>query len=167
MKRARKFAGHVLTGAICLFALQAQAGETPSAPARPSAAEHCLKSLGMQDMQPFKDLAKNMSPEILLDRVFSSVAPDFQKALLSKPEDPAKPVKGPEGMRDPKLFLPAIATMPMSGQWINVTADGRLIEPANSGAADDNWTRLDTEAPGAQTKASPSVPWVLPVPRRY
>ena len=133
-------------------------------------AEHCLKVMGMQNVQPIKEMAKEMSPEVVLDRIFSSIAPNFQKALLSKPTNSAKPVDSAEAMRDPKYFLPAIATLEMPFRWIRVTADGRVIEPAPAGAAKSNssWTRVTGENTGEQQK-KPLVPvlFFLPTPPRY
>lgn len=171
MKRAWKFAGHVLMGGTSLFALHVQAGEPPSDPARLSAAEHCLKSFGLQDVQPFKEMAKEMSPEILMDRVFSAVAPDYQNALLSRPADAGKPAKRPEAMRDPKYFQPAIATVPLQNRWVNVTTDGRVLEPAASSShsvPDPNWSRIPGESKGEPQK-KPSLPELFSpaVPQRY
>jgi hypothetical protein len=171
MNSVWRFVGQVLTTGFCLFVLNAQAGELASEPARLAAAEHCLKAFGMQDVQPFKEMAKELSPEVVLDRVFSAVAPDFQKALLSRPADPAKPVKQPEAMRDPKYFLPAIATVPLSNPWVSVTGDGRVTEPAivaNRFAPDPNWARIPAESKGRQAdKQGIPVPFFLPAPQRY
>jgi hypothetical protein len=166
MSGNRKFVRHALLGGVLLCALNVQAGETPSAASKGSATEHCLKVLGMQNVQVFKEMAREMSPEVVLDRIFSSVAPDFQKALLSKPTDPAKPVDRPEAMRDPKLFLPAIATMPLPNSWVGLTADGRVIEPASARAAapDSGWERMAAEA---QKKAAPTLPFFLNPAQRY
>jgi hypothetical protein len=149
-----------------LCALNAQAGEALTAQPKSSGAEHCLKALGMQDVQPIKEMARAMSPEVVLDRIFSSVAPDFQKALLSKPTDPANPVDRAEAMRDPKLFLPAIATVPLSNRWMSVTADGRVVEPASGHALspDSSWERAAVDA---QKKTAPSFPFFLQLPQRY
>jgi hypothetical protein len=165
-----KFVRHVPLAAACLFALDAQAGEALPDQPRPLVAERCLNAMGMQNVQPINEMAREMSPEIMLDRIFSSVAPDFQKALLSRPKDPDKPVKGAEDMRDPNYFLPAIATMEMPFNWIRVMADGRVIEPAPAGAAksDSNWKRVTGGAPGGQQKKPlPPFLFFLPTPQRY
>lgn len=158
-----------LAAGICLAALQAQAGETLATEPKPNAAEHCLKALGMDRIQSFRNMAKELSPEIVLDRVFSSVAPDFQKALLSRPEEPGKPVKKPEAMRDPKYMLPAIATVPLSSPWVNVTSDGRVLEssPANgTGRADSSWTRVKETGPSSQpAKQGLLFPFFAPAKR--
>lgn len=141
------------------LALSAHAGEAlPEMPR--DVAERCLNAMGMQDMQPMREMAKAMSPEVILDRVFSAVAPDYQKALLSKPSSQAK---GPEAMRDQKYFLPAIAIMEMPFNLIRVRADGQVIEPAASGSAkpDPNWAQM-TDNPQKKPLAS-----VLPAPQRY
>jgi hypothetical protein len=170
MSSNRKFVRHTLLPVACLFALNAQAGEVmPEQPAM-AVAEHCLKAVGMQNVQPIREMAREMSPEVVLDRIFSSVAPDFQKALLSKPTNSAKPVKNAEAMRDARYFLPAIATMEMPFHWIRVRADGRVIEPAPAGAAnsDSSWTRMAGEAAGGQQQ-KPLLPilFFLPTPQRY
>jgi hypothetical protein len=171
MKHTWRSAGRALMGGVCLFALQAQAAEPPSDPAHLTAAEHCLKSLGLQDVQPFKEMAKEMSPEILMDRVFSAVAPEFQNALLSRPAEAGKPAKRPEALRDPRYFQPAIATVPLQNRWVNVTTDGRVLEPAvssNNSVTDPNWSRMPGESKGEPQK-KPSLPELFSpaVPRRY
>lgn len=165
MSGNRSLVRHALLGGALLCALNAQAGETQVAETnKNSGAEHCLKALGMQEVQPIREMAKQMSPEVVLDRIFSSVAPDFQNALLSKPLDPAKPAKGAEAMRDPKYFLPAIAVMPLPKPWVNVAADGRVIEPARAAGQDSAWQRMADEA---QKKPAPFFPFFLPAPQRY
>lgn len=143
-----------------LLVPNAQAGEVSPQPVQTSMAGHCLDAAGMQEMQPIRDMAKAMSPEVILDRVFSAVEPNFQNALLSKPAEPGKPVKRPEALRDPKYFLPAIATMEMPFNWIRVRADGQVIAPASAGAAnpDPNWVRAANEQ---------KPPLALPAPQHY
>lgn len=125
----------------------------------------------MQDVQMFKDMAKEMSPEVVLDKVFSAVAPDFQRALLSRPADPAKPVKRPEAMRDPKYFQPAIATVPLTGNMVNVNNGGRKIEPAsaiNPNPSAAYWTRMQSEDKDGQSgKQGFPFPFFMPSPQRY
>lgn len=171
IKNAYRQVVNVLAAGVCLAALQAQAGEALATEPKTSAAEHCLKALGMDQIQPFRDMAKELSPEIVLDRVFSSVAPDFQKALLSRPEEPGKPIKKPEAMRDPKYMLPAIATVPLSSPWVNVTSDGRVVESSHAtgtGRADSSWTRVKETGSGTQpAKQGPLFPFFAPAPQRY
>ena len=156
LKLARLF---FLAGAS-ISVLNVQAGEVSPEQPRTAVAEHCLKAVGMQDIQPIREMAKEMSPEVILDKVFSAVAPDFQKALLSKPSVPGKPVKQPEAMRDPKYFLPAIAIMEVPFNWFRVRADGRVIEPASDVAkSDPSWARVAEE----QQKK----PLALPASQRY
>lgn len=122
----------------------------------------------MQDIQPFREMAKELSPEIVLDRVFSAVAPDFQRALLSRP---SKQASQPEAMRDPKYILPAIATVPLSNPWVNVTNDGRVLEPAaaaSSRNSDSVWTRVEEADKGSQpVKRGFPFPFFMPAPQRY
>lgn len=164
------FVRHALSAGACLLALNAHAEETLPNQPRLAGAEHCLKALGMQDVQPIKEMAKEMSPEVVLDRIFSSVAPDFQKALLSKPTNAAKPVDSPEAMREARYFLPAIATMEMPFSWIRVMADGRVIEAAPAGAtkSDSSWARVLGEATSEQPKKPlPPTLFFWPTPQRY
>jgi len=147
----------VITG---ISALNAQAGEVSNKQPLMSVAEHCLQAVGMQEVQPIREMAKEMSPDVILDKVFSSVAPDYQKALLSKPSVRGKPAEQLEAMRDPKLVLPAIATMQVPFNWFRVRADGRVIEPASDAAKPDpNWARAAEEQPKKSL--------VLPAPQRY
>lgn len=146
--------------------LNAQAGE--GSPDFPRAmAEHCLKVAGMQEVQPIKEMARKMSPEAVLDRIFSSVAPDFQKALLSKPADRNKPVNGPEAMRDARYFLPAIATLDESSRWTRVKENGRITDLQMPGTPnpDPNWARVTVRA--QQEKTMPPFLLFLPISQRY
>lgn len=123
-------------------ALNAQAAE-PVSGEQASIAEHCLKVAGLQEANAIKEMAREMSPDVILDKVFSAVAPDFQKAILSKPAEPGKPVRKPEAMREQKYFLPAIATMDMPFNWIRVRANGQVIEPsADPKTSNPDWQRL-------------------------
>jgi len=152
--------GYLALIAGVLLVPNAQAGEVSSQQGQTSMAGHCLKAAGAQEMQPIREMARAMSPEVILDRMFSAIEPKFQKALLSKPAEPGKLVKRPEAMRDPRYFLPAIATMEMPFNWIRVRADGQVIAPASAGAAnsDPNWTR-------AANEPKPAV--ALPAPQHY
>lgn len=126
-------------------ALQAHAAE-PVSGQQISTAEHCFNMVGMQDAKAIKEMAREMSPDVILDKVFSAVAPDYQKAILSKPAVAGKPVKKPEEMREQKYFLPAIATMEMPFNWIRVRANGQVIEPSAAATTPDpDWMRLGKE----------------------
>lgn len=132
----------LLAASFGLSALSAQAAESVSGE-QASIAEHCFKVAGFEDAKAIKEMAREMSPDVILDKVFSAVAPDFQKAILSKPLEPGKPVKNSEAMREKKYFLPAIATMDMPFNWIRVRANGQVIEPSTgSTRPDPDWARL-------------------------
>ena len=163
--------GYLALIAGVLLVPNAQGGEVSSQQGQTSMAGHCLKAAGAQEMQPIREMARAMSPEVILDRMFSAIEPNFQKALLSKPAEPGKLVKRPEAMRDPKYFQPAIATVPLQNRWVNVTTDGRVLEPAASSShsvPDPNWSRIPGESKGEPQK-KPSLPELFSpaVPQRY
>lgn len=117
--------------------------------ARASAAEGCLNHVGLGNVQAMKELAKNFSPEVLMDMMFSSVNPVVQSALLTKSSEPAKPVKSMEDMRDEKYLHNALATGSVPAPWVKVTADGRVIPqlPIPVGAAPaSSWQRFPVQA---------------------
>ena len=131
-----------LTTCLGFFAVSVQAAE-PVAGQQESVAERCIDTAGLKDARAIKEMARELSPDVILDKVFSAVAPDFQKAILSRPSTPDKPVRKPEALREQKYFLPAIAIMDMPFNWIRVRANGQVIEPsADAAKTDPDWERL-------------------------
>ena len=145
--------GIALASLMAAGATQAANDVPPAAEAKPaaraSAAEGCLNQVGLGGVQAMKDLAKNFSPEVLMDMMFSSVNPVVQSALLTKSSEPAKPVKSMEDMRDEKYLRDALATVGVPAPWVKVTADGRVIPqlpmPADAASA-SGWQRFPAQA---------------------
>lgn len=132
----------------------------------------CLSNASMQDI---KNMARKFGPEAALDMMFSSVTPFFQRALLTKSADPAKPVKNIADMRDDQYFQYAITTRNAAVPWVMVTTDGRVY-PAVAGQFEANsasgwvrtWPDLDrNKAAEAVDRKSPEKATPVVLPRRY
>jgi hypothetical protein len=130
------------------FASDSGLAKIGAKPADQSLVEGCLLNAGLGNMQTIKNMAQKFGPEAVLDLMFSSVNPVFQPALLTKSNnDPARPVKNIEDMREEKYFQHAITPAGMTVPWIKVTGDGRVIAPQARSETDNNWLRLPFLAP--------------------
>lgn len=133
-----------------VFASDSNLAKVEASSANAAVMEECLLNAGLGNMQAIKNMAQKFGPEAVLDMMFSSVNPAFQQALLTKPNnDPARPVKNIEDMRENKYFQHAITSGGISAPWVKVTADGRVIAPQikTDNPSADNWLRLPFATP--------------------
>lgn len=107
---------------------------------------NCMLNAGFGNLQAIKNMARKFGSETVLDMMFSSVNPIFQPALLTKSsDDPAKPVKSIEDMRENKYVQHAITSTNSTPPWVKITADGRIIpalQMLSESGSDKNWTRM-------------------------
>lgn len=132
------------------FASDSSLSKIEAKPVERTLMEGCLASAGLGNMQVIKNMAQKFGPEAVLDMMFSSVNPIFQPALLTKSSnDPARPVKNIEDMREDKYFQHAITSAGIPSPWIKVTADGRVITPQakTENQPDRGWLRLPFAMP--------------------
>lgn len=93
-----------------------------------------------------------VSPEAVLDMMYSSFNPVFQPALLSRASKPEQPVRAIEDMRQKEFFQRAIAERVAALPWIKVTADGRMFPACPVPTADglgQGWQRLSNSLPAS------------------
>ena len=132
------------------FASDSSLAQIEAKPAERTLLEGCLANAGLGNMQVIKNMTQKFGPEAVLDMMFSSVNPIFQPALLTKSNnDPAKPVKNIEDMREDKYFQHAITSTGIPAPWIKVTADRRVITPQakTENQPDKSWLRLPFAIP--------------------
>jgi len=164
MRRNGIFVYNWLIVAVLFSANLAQAGESDQGPVRNSQSSfmgRCLINAGKASMNDIKNMASKFGPEVVLDMMFSSVNPVFQPALLTKSsEEPAKPVRNIEDMRENKYFQNAITYTTITAPWIKVTADGRVIapQPESEKSTDfNNWLRLPYVLPANSRHAKTEI----------
>jgi hypothetical protein len=122
-----------------------------------------------------KNLSQMATPEMLADWFYSSIDPQFQRAILTRMLDPKKPQRWMQAMVNPRFYMHALAIMnpatPM--QWMKVTADGRMIPPMQAWFDPKtylNWMRLPMPAPPAAQKSGDNAPLLTyswKPPQRY
>lgn len=118
----------------------------PSGPANPRGALPGMTAHAVDGKTPVK-----ISPETVLDMMYSSFNPVFQPAVLSRVSTPEQPVKAIENMRQKEFFQHAIAERVAALPWVKVTGDGPALPvcpiPA-SGADGQGWQRLSNSPSG-------------------
>jgi len=122
-----------------------------------------------------KNLSQMTTPEMLADWFYSSIDPQFQRAILTRMLDPKKPQRWMQAMSNPRFYMHALAFMnpatPM--QWMKVTADGHMIQPMQAWFDPKtylNWMRLPMPASSATQKSGDKVPlatYSWKPPQRY
>lgn len=120
-----------------------------------------------------KNLARTASPEMLADWLYSSIDPQFQRAILSRMLNPKKSQHWMQAMSDPLFYIPALAmTGPGSPvQWVQVSADGRVSQSTQAGFDSRScfdWMRLPLSLPSAAQKGGEyALGFLRRPPQRY
>lgn len=110
-----------------------------------------------------KNLSQMATPEMLADWFYSSIDPQFQRAIVTRMLDPKKPQRWMQAMSNPHFYMHALALMNPSTpmQWMKVTADGRMIHPMQAWFDPKtymNWMRLPTQPQTAAQKNGDKIP---------
>lgn len=117
-----------------------------------------------------QNLMQMADPAVISEWFYTSIDPQYQKAIVTHMMDPGKPLRWMQTLSNPRFYMNALAVMnpavPM--QWMKVTADGRMIPPMQvwlNPKTYMNWMRLPVPQTGKRGDKTPPAHGGRPLQR--